>query len=505
MRSPLNNRAGMKRARLGARLAAIAIAGGAAVVALSQSAGSAAGWPKKIQTVLDNTKPLAFPRAKRLPLYLWPAMDPGKLDAGRAETLVRELDRRGIGLVSTWDHGHKEGSLASALAVARAQKKLGLAVAINATPLLYAVFDGEPGTAHVDAEGHPFFDDSFGQDHQIGCPFALDFRLPVIRERVEFFLRAYRKEGLPVDFIWADWEIDGPLEFNRAHAAALKCRRCRESIPGLENFLEFQRVVRGIRSRVQREVFASPVKEAFPGALVGNYAVYPHNGFREWYDYFEEYEEGQPHIADQKARYRHWANEFETTGYTFAMPVVYPWARLFGWYDFADADFRWFYNMLLVASNAGESAPPSLPLIPFVHWHPIDAEKFPNPEFKAFSSANYQELLWHMLLRGADTFYLWCGEPEYPDEVRLLHEVYAAAQEYGEFLEQGVPVTYSVPKKPAPVVSALRLGDRLLVRRTDFGAAQGAVTIEVAGRKIVIPESPGRCQVLKPDSQAVKE
>lgn len=465
--------------------------------ALAMPDRSNAGWPKKIQIVLDSAKPLSFPRGSRLPLFLWPAMDPGKLEASRAEALVRELDRRGIGLVSTWDHHKKEESLAAALTVARAQQKLGLAVNINATPLLYSIFDGDRRTAHIDAEGRQFFDDSFGQDHKIGCPFAMESRLPVIRERVEFYLRSYKREGLPVDFVWADWEIDGPLEFNRAHAAALRCRRCRENIPDIGNFLSFQKAVRDLRSRVQREVYASPVREAFPAALVGNYSVYPHNGFREWYDYFEDYEEGQPCVSDQKAKYRHWANEFEATGYTFAMPVVYPWARLFGWYDFADADYRWFYNMLLVANNAGESAPPSLPIIPFVHWHPIDAEKYPDAAFKPMSAASYQELLWHLLLRGADTFYLWCGESEYPDEVRLLHGVYAAAQEYGEFLDKGVPVVFSVPKSPAPVVSALRLGDRLLVRRTDFGPVRGAVTIDFAAKKITIPEFPGRCQIIK--------
>ncbi len=487
----------MNIARQLAWLAAALILAASAASTLPLPGPAAAVWPKKIQVVLDNAKPLAFPRANRLPLYLWPAMGPGTLEAPRAEELVRELDRRGIGLVSTWAVDKKEESLAAALAVAGAQRKLGLAVNIDATALLYAVFNGDPGTAHVDDAGNPFFDDSFGKDHKIGCPFAMEARLPVIRERVESCLRAYKKAGLPVDFVWADWEIDGPLEVNRAHAAALRCRRCRENISDIGNFLSFQKAVRDLRSRVQREVYASPVREAFPGALVGNYAVYPHSGFREWYDYFEEYEDGQPYIPDQKARYRHWANEFETTGYTFAMPVVYPWARLFGWYDFADADYRWFYNMLLVASNAGESAPPSLPLIPFVHWHPIDAAKYPDPAFQPMSARAYQELLWHMLLRGADTFYMWCGETEYPEEVRLLHEVYAAAQEYGEFLDKGIPVMFSVPSSPAPVVSALRLGDRLLVRRTDFGGVKGPVTIEVAGQKVAIPESPGRCRILE--------
>ena len=67
-----------------------------------------------------------------------------------------------------------------------------------------------------------------------------------------------------------------------------------------------------------------------PNALVGNYAVYPHDGRRYWWDYFEHYVEGQPVRMDQKARYRHWANEFAGTGYTFAMPVVYPWSWTWG-------------------------------------------------------------------------------------------------------------------------------------------------------------------------------
>ncbi len=454
-------------------------------------------WPKKIRLILDIAKPLDHPRHGRLPLYLWPAMDPGRMDAARAEELVKELDRRGIGLVCTWDSDRREESLATALTFARVQKKLGVPVNINATPLLYSIFNGDVRTAHVDERGRPFFDDSFGQDKKIGCPFAVDFRKEEIRGRIEDFVRAYLKEGVPVDFIWADWEIDGPLEFNGAHAAALRCRRCRELIPDIENFLSFQKAVRDVRSQIQRDVFAAPVREAFPSALIGNYAVYPHNGFREWYDYFEFYEDGQLYVADQRAKYRHWANEFEPTGYTFAMPVVYPWAKLFGWYDFAEKDYRWFYNMLLVASNAGQSTPAAVPLIPFVHWHPIDAEKYPSPDFKPMSARAYKELLWHMLLRGADTFFLWCAEEEYADEIRLLHEVYAAAQEYGDFLDNGVPIIFDVPASPAPVVSALRMKGKLLVRRTDFGPAGGPVTIEFAGRQIVIPEAAGRCRILE--------
>ncbi len=460
------------------------------------AAPSPAAWPAKIKVVLENTRPLEFPRGKRLPLFLWPAMDPGGLDASGAEALVRELDLRGVGLVASWEAKDAAGSLGRALVIARAQKRAGVPVAVNATSLLYGFFDGRPETAHMDEAGRPFFDDSFGPEARMGCAFTLEPRAAVIRARVAEFVSAYIKEGLPLDFVWADWEVDGPLEFNRAHAAAKRCVRCRAAVPGLDDFLAFQKAIRDIRSDLQRRVFAEPVLEARPAALVGNYAVYPDDGWREWYDYFETFEEGQPYLADGRAKYRHWAAEFPGTGYTFAMPVVYPWARLFGWYDFPDPDYRWFYNMLRVASNAGKSAPPGLPVIPFVHFHPINPEKYPAAGFRPMSREAYRELLWHILLRGADTFFLWAGEAEYPLEVRLLHEVWSEAQRFCEFLERGVPLAFDVPGAPAPVVSGLRWGDRILVRRTEFGASTAPVSLSIGGRKIDVGPAAGRMQVL---------
>ncbi|MBT4484421.1 MAG: hypothetical protein HOC71_12180, partial [Candidatus Latescibacteria bacterium] len=327
-------------------------------------------WPEKIQIVLDNTKPLQFERGTRLPLYLWPAMDPGDLDKATAEILVKELDHRGIGLVCSWSPENHEKTLSRCLTVARAQKKLGVPVNVNATSCLYSFFNGDERTAHVDSRGNPFFDDSFGSK-KMGCPFALDFRKDAIRERIEFYAKAYNDAGIDIDFIWADWEVDGPLEFNSAHEASKKCVRCRRHIEDIDNFPVFQKKLRDIRSGLQRYAFSEPVRTLFSDVLVGNYAVYPHNGCRYWYDYFEYYVDGQPYIADQNAKYRLWYNDFPGTGYTFAMPVVYPWARLFSWYDFEDSDYRWFYNMLLVASNAGENTPSTIPVISFVHWHTI--------------------------------------------------------------------------------------------------------------------------------------
>ena len=454
----------------------------------------AAKWPSHIQIVLNATKPLKFDRGERLPLYLWQAMDPGTLDDEATEELINEFNKRGVGLISSWNPGNREESLAQSLMIAKVQKKLNLRVNINANRCLYSFFNGDERTAHIDDEGRLFWDESFGKN-KMGCPFALDLRRPHIQEQLEYFIKAFKKADLNVDFVFADWEIDGPIEFNEAHAASKRCRRCRENIKNMDDFGHFQKVLRKLRCELQREVYAEPIKKNFPGALVGNYGVYPHNGYRYWYDYYEYYVDGQPYQADERAKYRKWYNEFPETGYTFAMPVVYTWHRIFDWYDYVDTDYRWFYNMLLVASNAGKNTPADVPIISFVHWHTIESKDFADSA-KQFSEDKYQELLWHMLLRRTDTFFLWCRKQEAAKEIQLVHQVYAEAQQYGEFLSNGKPINFSVPKQPGAIISGLRLGDRVLVRRTDFTRTSEAVEIIVDDRKIKVGVAPKNCQII---------
>ncbi len=465
------------------------------------AAGANARWregtmalPESIEIVLRETTPLKHPRGKRLPLYLWPAMNPGMLSDADAERLVAELDRRGVGLVCRWDHTRFEASLAEAMPVARAQRKLGLRINIDATPCLYSFFNGDEATAHVDEAGKPFWDPSFGKA-DMGCPFATDHRRKEIRDRIERFADAYAKEGLSPGFVFADWEVDGPIAWNGAWEASKRCKRCRERTPEIGNFLAFQKALYDLRADIQRDVYAEPLLRRFPDALVGNYGVYPHDGFRYWYDYFEREETWYAGIRDQKALYRHWPDEFTGTGYTFAMPVVYTWSRMWNWYGFDNADYRWFRPMLLAATNAARHTPATVPVIAFVHWHTTDPPKPPDPAMKQMSEWAYRELLWHMLLRGVDTFFLWCPADENAAEVRLLHPVWAAAQEYGEFLDGGKPISFDVPERPGTVISGLLLGDRLLVRRTDFTSGAGPVTLRAAGREVVVERAEG-CRVI---------
>jgi len=468
-----------------------------------QEKPAAPQWPDHIQTVLDNTGPLEHDRGKRLPLYIW-SFDPGQLDDEQAEILVRELDARGIGVVCTWTPDEREQTLSGCLAVARAQKKLGKRISVNANRLLYSLFNGEESTAHIDDNGRTFFDESFPEKRHMGCPFAIDHRKAEIRERVEFYVNRYKEEGLGLDFVVGDWEIDGPLEVNRAYEASKKCSRCRRHLGEDFSFTEFQKTMREMRSYLQYHVYSSVVLSAFPEALVGNYAVYPNDGYRYWYDYFEFYAEGQPYKADRGARYRNWYNDFPATSYTCAMPVIYTWFPTYNWYDFDSPDYRWFYNMLLVASNAGKSTNQNTPVISFVTWNTVwvshnQKAMEPDPAIKQMSPESYQELLWHMLLRGSDAFYVYFGKGNLAPEISLVHEVYAAAQQYGEFLDSGLPISYEVPDQPGTVVSGLALGDRVLVRRTDFGKNREPVEIMAGSRVISVEFAPGYCQVIELD------
>jgi hypothetical protein len=491
----------MSPIRLGLATAA-AVCAIAGLAADTRAEDKKVKWPAQIQAVLDNTSVLKHSRGKRLPIYLWPAMNPGKLDPATAEELVRELDRRGVGLVCGWDNGHREASLEAALPIARAQKKLGLRINIEASSCIYSFFDGDERTAHIDADGKPFWDTSFGPP-TMGCPFAIDHRRAALRERFEYFAEAYKREALSPGFVFTDWEVDGPIEWNAAWAASKRCKRCREHIPDIDtNFLAFQKALRDLRGDLQRDVYADPLLARFPDVLVGNYAVYPDDGWRYWFDYFEKQDvDGLPVLTDQHVHYRHSAgsSEFQRSGYTFAMPVAYTWAWIYKSYDFESSDYRWFYNMLLEASSAGRSAPASLPVITFVHWH-TTAPTDPNDKsIKQMSAESYQELLWHMLLRHSSTFYLWCPAEESVEEMKLVYPVWAAAQEYGEFLDRGTPICFDVPSQPGTVVSGLLLGNRVLVRRTDFAGATGTVELRVRDKVLKVPAAPGRCQILRLD------
>ena len=171
-----------------------------------------------IEVILENTRPLLRERGKRLPLYVWYAQDPGAAGEKELESIIRKLEKRGIALVSSWNHGRRDESLEASIKIASIQKRLGLTISINANSLLHRFYDGDPSTAHLSEKGETFFDKSFAENVNIGCPFAVNHRYGKIKERFEWFAREFRKKNLSVDFVFADWEIDGLINTGRSAA-----------------------------------------------------------------------------------------------------------------------------------------------------------------------------------------------------------------------------------------------------------------------------------------------
>ena len=151
--------------------------------------------------------------------------------------------------------------------------------------------------------------------------------------------------------------------------------------------------------------------------------------------------------------------------------------------------------MLLVASNAGKHTPLDVPIVTFVHWHTVEVTQKPG-SVQQFSQDKYQELLWHLLLRGHDGLFMWCPQTEAEIETRLVHRVYAASLQYREFLEHGESVTFDVPSQPGPVVSGLKLGSRLLLRRTDFDNRETAVRLRISGITVEVERVERECQIV---------
>ncbi len=448
-----------------------------------------------IGAIIDNTEPLEAPRGDRLPLYIWPAHRLGTTNEDELVEILTALEARGMAAIASW-RPNDPAALEEALQLGRLQSRLGLPISVSATSSTYAFFNGDAATAHIDADGNHFFDDSFQTSRKMGCPFAIDYRIPEMTERIASAVHAYDDAGLEIDFLYADWEIDGPLEWNGAWESSKRCRRCRRHIPDIDNFRAFQTALRKKRAELQKAMLAEPVLKTFPEALVGNYGVYPHDGYRYWVDYFEVLPEGPPYVQEGRAKYREWYAEFPETGFTFAMATTYPWYDTWSWYDFESSDYRWFYNMLLVGTNVARSTPASIPMVTFVHWHTTEPPPEPDPNVEQLSKQKYREFLWHLLLRGHDALFLWTPREEALEETLLVHQVYRESHAYREFLLEGEPIAFEVPTGPGPVVSALRRGSQLLVIRSDFDETRQPVTLEWEGRTIEVPRENGP-QVLK--------
>jgi len=111
-----------------------------------------------IHAIIDNTEPLEAPRGDRLPLYIWPAHRLGTTNENALVEILTALEARGMAAIASW-RPDDPAALEQALQLGRLQSRLGLPVSVSATSSTYAFFNGDAETAHIDADGNPFFAD----------------------------------------------------------------------------------------------------------------------------------------------------------------------------------------------------------------------------------------------------------------------------------------------------------------------------------------------------------
>lgn len=443
-----------------------------------------------VDVIIENTNPVTIKDTRRLPLFVWINIPPN-LSEEEIKNYLIKLKERNIVLLTRWaipKEGIEKG-IKDALKIDKIRKDLNIPVFIDATSIVHRFFDGSEETGHIDENGNIFFDLSFSPNVKMGCPFRIESRYPVIKERIEKFLSSYKNENIEINYWAVDWEIDGPIEWNSAWENSKKCVICRKNIKNIDNFDEFQKVIRRKRADLQKIVFVDTVKKYFPNCLIGNYAVNPSDGYRYWWDYFEKEVEGATYIKKHNALHRKWFDEFKYSGYTMAMPVIYTWFRFFNDYYFEEKEYRWFYPLLKEATSVGKNTPENIPIITFVHWQTVEKPKEVPEGFVPLSREKYKELLWHLLLRGHNTFCLWSPLNEMAEEIKVLHEVYSESLNYNEFIIDGKTIIWDVPEEAGTVISAKKLYDKLLVVRSDFKENKNYVEIKINGKKVKVPPS----------------
>lgn len=441
-----------------------------------------------IDIILENTTPLPTKSEKRLPLFIWVSI-PTNLSEEEIRNYIIKLKERNIIVFTRWQipkEGIEKG-IKEAIRIDKIKKELDYIISIDATNIVHMFFDGSENTGHIDEKGNIFFDFSFSKNVKMGCPFRIEVRYNVIKERLEKFLREYKNEGIEIKYWAVDWEIDGPIEWNSAWENSKRCVLCKENIKDINNFDKFQEVIRKKRADLQREVFVETVQKYFPKCFIGNYAVNPHDGYRYWWDYFEKEVEGATYQRKHNALHRKWFDEFKYSGYTMAMPVIYTWYRFFNDYKFKEKEYRWFYPLLKEGTSVGKNTPQNIPIVSFVHWQTVLKPKELPVDFFPLSREKYKELLWHLLFRNFDTFCLWSPLDEMADEIKVLYEVYSESFKYNDFIINGEPIFWEIPEEPEPVISGLKLKDKLLIIRSDFKERKEKIKIKIDKKEIEIP------------------
>jgi hypothetical protein len=287
-------------------------------------------------------------------------------------------------------------------------------------------------------------------------------------------LQPFQEAKIRVQAVWLDDECL-PHPWNGCYEAQRASEACRRAYPPgvLDRFDAFRAWADNFRA----DLFSkgtSPVKQMFPGALVGEYGDV---------------------VSGADARFSLDALMPSAYANTVDLPGAFRGRSL----EKAAVDRFYFRNLLAIVSSANAGKARGKLSIPYLsQWTPDNQD----PKYRDFAMTQglYRELNRHLWLRGCDSLYLFnlgypgSGVPakfslQSVEDVRAVYDEMLAWREY---LERGKPMNYAVAKslEDEAVWSGLELDGRSLVRTVSLGQADRKVEVRRANGKAVLLDAP---------------
>ncbi|HEY3396823.1 MAG TPA: hypothetical protein VGM19_04105 [Armatimonadota bacterium] len=460
-----------------------------------------------VESLAQVVQPLTHPLGGRLPLFLWnfPLPRDDTLVAMRADGRLRRdietLTARGF--LPTVEIGW-DGTPAGALAMAQTLQEAGQPVFV-----IFANLPGGSRALYPSGGLRSLAPDANRAGKLRWWPCLPQADPTAAAAGVRGLLERFRDAGIKVAGVWFDYE-GLPYPWAGVYEAQQRSAACRALYPAgvLEDDQRFIEYVYRLRSEALSRAMVDPVRQVFPGALVGNYD--------EWAS-----SRATPYLANGGES----LPPRDLGRFSAAMPRAYasPW-YLHQFFPEAaavtaeQADPIYFRLLLNTISSANANRQAGQLCVPFLARHdPFDPLQSGAARFgPGLSHRRYRELIWHLLLRGTDGFYLYpLGFPNsgvsMEDGFQTLEDtraVYDQVLAQRRFLDEGRPMTEATapPPQRGVIWSGLQRRHECLVRAFTLDNQAGEVTLSPWPRVTVTLAAPpeGATYLVRQDGRVVR-
>ena len=297
---------------------------------------------------------------------------------------------------------------------------------------------------------------------------------------VSSLLAPLKAAGVTVNQVMFDDE-SMPNPWNGAYEAQENPLLAPYYPPGtLSSYSQFEDYVLALRTQYEQQIMVNPVHALWPNAYVGNFNEADSSTANPWY---------ASNGTLMPAR---------TLGpTTLSLPGAYAGSRELVLYSSnitqANADHLYLRYLLRTVTSALQNRQPFTRDIPFLSQIDNAASPVPVNEQLGMSTAQFQELLRHVWLRGADGQMIFTYTPSAAlalPQVEAARSVFDELLGYGAFLTRGTPMNPGIPdlNSSGPIWSGLKMDNQCLIRTFTDAATDGTVTINAfPGINVTLP------------------